>query len=601
MFQQKMQEEEENRFCIYRNKTFNRRKIMIIFVAVLLLMVFLMGRLVYLMIFCSEYYGVRAENLHERERDIKAARGNIYDRNGVVLAENKTVCTISVIHSQIEDPEKVIAVLTKELGMSEETVRKRVEKVSSIERIKTNVEKETGDAIRSYELAGVKIDEDYKRYYPYNELASKVIGFTGGDNQGIIGIEVKYDEYLEGINGKILTLTDARGVEIKNAGERRSEPVEGDDLYLSLDYNIQMYAAQAAVKVREEKQADSVSILVMNPQNGEILAMVNEPEFNLNEPFALNAEIDTELSEEEKQNALNKMWRNQCINDTYEPGSTFKIITASAALEEGKVSLSDQFNCPGYKIVEDRRIRCHKVGGHGAEDFTHGIMNSCNPVFIEIGLRIGSDRFCDYFEQFGLLSRTNIDLPGEASTIMHKRENIGQVELATMSFGQSFQITPIQLATTVSSIINGGNRVTPHFGVETKNAEGEVTHTFVYGQKEHIVSEETSTTMRYLLEKVVSEGSGKNAALEGFSIGGKTATSQTLPRSEKRYISSFLGFAPADDPQVLALIIINNPQGVYYGGTIAAPVCRDLFSNILPYLGIEQAPVTEDAEIQENP
>lgn len=601
MFQQKMQEEEENRFCIYRNKTFNRRKIMIVFVAVLLLMVFLMGRLVYLMIFCSEYYGVRAENLHERERDIKAARGNIYDRNGVVLAENKTVCTISVIHSQIEDPEKVIAVLTKELGMSEETVRKRVEKVSSIERIKMNVEKETGDAIRSYELAGVKIDEDYKRYYPYNELASKVIGFTGGDNQGIIGIEVKYDEYLEGINGKILTLTDARGVEIKNAGERRSEPVEGDDLYLSLDYNIQMYAAQAAVKVREEKQADSVSILVMNPQNGEILAMVNEPEFNLNEPFALNTEIDTELSEEEKQNALNKMWRNQCINDTYEPGSTFKIITASAALEEGKVSLSDQFNCPGYKIVEDRRIRCHKVGGHGAEDFTHGIMNSCNPVFIEIGLRIGSDRFCDYFEQFGLLSRTNIDLPGEASTIMHKRENIGQVELATMSFGQSFQITPIQLATTVSSIINGGNRVTPHFGVETKNAEGEVTHTFVYGQKEHIVSEETSTTMRYLLEKVVSEGSGKNAALEGFSIGGKTATSQTLPRSEKRYISSFLGFAPADDPQVLALIIINNPQGVYYGGTIAAPVCRDLFSNILPYLGIEQAPVTEDAEIQENP
>lgn len=601
MFQQKMQEEEENRFCIYRNKTFNRRKIMIIFVAVLLLMVFLMGRLVYLMIFCSEYYGVRAENLHERERDIKAARGNIYDRNGVVLAENKTVCTISVIHSQIEDPEKVIAVLTKELGMSEETVRKRVEKVSSIERIKTNVEKETGDAIRSYELAGVKIDEDYKRYYPYNELASKVIGFTGGDNQGIIGIEVKYDEYLEGINGKILTLTDARGVEIKNAGERRSEPVEGDDLYLSLDYNIQMYAAQAAVKVREEKQADSVSILVMNPQNGEILAMVNEPEFNLNEPFALNTEIDMELSEEEKQNALNKMWRNQCINDTYEPGSTFKIITASAALEEGKVSLSDQFNCPGYKIVEDRRIRCHKVGGHGAEDFTHGIMNSCNPVFIEIGLRIGSDRFCDYFEQFGLLSRTNIDLPGEASTIMHKRENIGQVELATMSFGQSFQITPIQLATTVSAIINGGNRVTPHFGMETKNAEGEVTHTFIYEQKEHIVSEETSTTMRYLLEKVVSEGSGKNAALEGFSIGGKTATSQTLPRSEKRYISSFLGFAPADEPQVLALIIINNPQGVYYGGTIAAPVCRDLFSNILPYLGIEQAPVTEDAEIQENP
>ena len=582
-------------------KTFHKKKILVVFLLCFFVLSFLIGRLAYLMLTQSEYYSRKAEQLHERERDIKAARGKIIDACGNILAANKTVCTISVIHSQIEDPEKVIAVLTKELGMSEETVRKRVEKVSSIERIKTNVEKETGDAIRAYELAGVKIDEDYKRYYPYNELASKVIGFTGGDNQGIIGIEVKYDEYLEGINGKILTLTDARGVEIKNAGERRSEPVEGDDLYLSLDYNIQMYAAQAAVKVREEKQADSVSILVMNPQNGEILAMVNEPEFNLNEPFALNTEIETELSEEEKQNALNKMWRNQCINDTYEPGSTFKIITASAALEEGKVSISDQFNCPGYKIVEDRRIRCHKVGGHGAEDFTHGIMNSCNPVFIEIGLRIGSDRFCDYFEQFGLLSRTNIDLPGEASTIMHKRENIGQVELATMSFGQSFQITPIQLATTVSSIINGGNRVTPHFGVETKNAEGEVTHTFVYGQKEHIVSEETSTTMRYLLEKVVSEGSGKNAALEGFSIGGKTATSQTLPRSEKRYISSFLGFAPADDPQVLALIIINNPQGVYYGGTIAAPVCRDLFSNILPYLGIEQAPVTEDAEIQENP
>lgn len=588
MFQQKMQEEEENRFCIYRNKTFNRRKIMIIFVAVLLLMVFLMGRLVYLMIFCSEYYGVRAENLHERERDIKAARGNIYDRNGVVLAENKTVCTISVIHSQIEDPEKVIAVLTKELGMSEETVRKRVEKVSSIERIKMNVEKETGDAIRSYELAGVKIDEDYKRYYPYNELASKVIGFTGGDNQGIIGIEVKYDEYLEGINGKILTLTDARGVEIKNAGERRSEPVEGDDLYLSLDYNIQMYAAQAAVKVREEKQADSVSILVMNPQNGEILAMVNEPEFNLNEPFALNTEIDTELSEEEKQNALNKMWRNQCINDTYEPGSTFKIITASAALEEGKVSLSDQFNCPGYKIVEDRRIRCHKVGGHGAEDFTHGIMNSCNPVFIEIGLRIGSDRFCDYFEQFGLLSRTNIDLPGEASTIMHKRENIGQVELATMSFGQSFQITPMQMATTVSSIINGGLRITPHFGIAIENQDGKVLKKLSWPKGKRVVRAETSETMRFLLEKVVSEGGGKKAYIEGYRIGGKTATSQTLPRGTGRYISSFIGFAPADNPQVLAMCVIHNPQGVYYGGTIAAPVVRDIFENILPYLGIEK-------------
>lgn len=575
---------------MYRNKTQNRRKIMVIFLAVLGVVLFLIGRLVYLMIFCSEYYGIKAENLHERERDIKAARGNIYDRNGVVLAENKTVCTISVIHSQVKDPERVIEVLAKELEMPEEQVRARVEKVSSIERVKTNVSKEVGDAIRAYELEGVKIDEDYKRYYPYGSLASKVIGFTGGDNQGIIGLEVKYDTYMQGKNGKILTLTDARGVEIENAGERRSEPVEGDDLYISLDYNIQMYAAQAARTVREEKQADSVSILVMNPQNGEILAMANEPEFDLNDPFTLNYEAPEDLDAEEKQELLNKMWRNQCINDTYEPGSTFKIITASAALEEGVVRLEDSFSCPGYRIVEDRKIRCHKVGGHGAETFVEGIMNSCNPVFIEVGLRLGADRFCDYFEQFGLLSKTNIDLPGEASTIMHKRENIGQVELATMAFGQSFQITPIQLATTVSSLINGGTRITPHFGVMTKDSQGEVTNTFTYDTQENIVSEETSATMRMLLEKVVSEGSGKNAAIEGFSIGGKTATSQTLPRSEKRYISSFLGFAPAEDPQVLALVIINNPQGVYYGGTIAAPVCRELFENILPYLGIEQEP-----------
>lgn len=575
---------------MYRNKTQNRRKIMVIFIAVLGVVLFLIGRLVYLMIFCSEYYGIKAENLHERERDIKAARGNIYDRNGVVLAENKTVCTISVIHSQVKDPERVIEVLAKELELPEEQVRARVEKVSSIERVKTNVSKEVGDAIRAYELEGVKIDEDYKRYYPYGSLASKVIGFTGGDNQGIIGLEVKYDTYMQGENGKILTLTDARGVEIENAGERRSEPVEGDDLYISLDYNIQMYAAQAARTVREEKQADSVSILVMNPQNGEILAMANEPEFDLNDPFTLNYEAPEDLDAEEKQELLNKMWRNQCINDTYEPGSTFKIITASAALEEGVVRLDDGFSCPGYRIVEDRKIRCHKVGGHGAETFVEGIMNSCNPVFIEVGLRLGADRFCDYFEQFGLLSKTNIDLPGEASTIMHKRENIGQVELATMAFGQSFQITPIQLATTVSSLINGGTRITPHFGVMTKDSQGEVTNTFTYDTQENIVSEETSATMRMLLEKVVSEGSGKNAAIEGFSIGGKTATSQTLPRSEKRYISSFLGFAPAEDPQVLALVIINNPQGVYYGGTIAAPVCRELFENILPYLGIEQEP-----------
>lgn len=583
---------------MYRNKTQNRRKIMVMFLAVIFVVLFLIGRLVYLMVFCSEYYGIKAENLHERERDIKAARGNIYDRNGVVLAENKTVCTISVIHSQIKDPERIIEVLARELELPEEQVRARVEKVSSIERVKTNVPKEVGDAIRAYELEGVKIDEDYKRYYPYGSLASKVIGFTGGDNQGIIGLEVKYDTYMQGQNGKILTLTDARGVEIENAGERRSEPVEGDDLYISLDYNIQMYAAQAARTVREEKQADSVSILVMNPQNGEILAMANEPEFDLNDPFTLNYEAPEDLSAEEKQDLLNQMWRNQCMNDTYEPGSTFKIITAAAALEEGVVHLEDTFSCPGYKIVEDRRIRCHKVGGHGAETFTQGIMNSCNPVFIEVGLRIGADRFCDYFEQFGLLSKTNIDLPGEASTIMHKRENIGQVELATMAFGQSFQITPIQLATTVSSLINGGTRVTPHFGVMTKDSQGNVTNTFTYDTRENIVSEETSATLRTLLEKVVSEGSGKNAAIEGFSIGGKTATSQTLPRSEKRYISSFLGFAPAEDPQVLALVIINNPQGVYYGGTIAAPVCRDLFENILPYLGIEQAPVEEDTQTE---
>ena len=582
---------------MYRNKTFNRKKILIMFAALFLMMSFLMGRLVYLMIFCSEYYGVKAEELHERERDIKAARGNIYDANGELLAANKTVCTISVIHSQIEDPEQVITILCEKLGLSEEKVRKRVEKVSSIERIKTNVEKETGDAIRACNLAGVKVDEDYKRYYPYSELASKVIGFTGGDNQGIVGLEVKYDEYLQGTNGKILTLTDSRGVEIENAGERRMEPIEGENLYVSLDYNIQMYASQAALKVKEEKQADSVSIIVMNPQNGKIMAMVNEPEFNLNEPFILNYELTEAVDDDKMQDLLNQMWRNQCMNDTYEPGSTFKIITTAAAFEEGVVSLNDQFYCPGYKIVEDRRIRCHKVGGHGAEDFTQGIMNSCNPVFIEIGLRIGPNRFYDYFKQFGLLSKTNIDLPGEAATIMHKKENIGQVELATMAFGQSFQITPIQLATTVSSLINGGNRVTPHFGVETKDAEGNTTHVFEYQTVEHVVSEETSATLRGLLEKVVSEGTGKKAAIEGYAIGGKTATSQTLPRSEHRYIASFIGFAPADDPQVLALIIINNPQGIYYGGTIAAPVCQSLFENILPYLGIEQTrPVTKDTE-----
>ena len=569
---------------MYRSKTFHRRKIWIIFVAIVAVLMILAGRLVYLMIFCSEYYGGIAEDLHERERDIKAARGKIIDATGAVLASNQSVCTISVIHSQIEEPEAVIALLVKELGLSEETVRKRVEKVSSIERVKTNVAKETGDRIREAGLAGVKVDEDYKRYYPYETLASKVIGFTGGDNQGILGLEVKYDEYLQGTNGKILTLTDARGIEIENAGESRLEPVNGYDLYISLDHNIQMYCEQAAQKAYEAKQAESVSVLVMNPQNGEMMAMVNYPEFDLNEPFTLINEPEGELTSEEKQELLNQMWRNQCISDTYEPGSTFKIITAAAALEEGVVSLEDTFSCPGYRIVEDRKIRCHKTAGHGSETFVEGIMNSCNPVFIDVGLRLGADNFYHYFKQFGLLSKTNIDLPGEAATIMHKLENIGQVELATISFGQSFQITPVQLATTVSSIINGGTRVTPHFGVEARDEEGEVVETFSYQTYEGICSTETSEKMRYLLEKVVSEGSGKNAAIEGFEIGGKTATSQTLPRSDHEYIASFLGFAPASDPKVLVLVIINRPQGTYYGGTIAAPVAKEIFENILPYL-----------------
>lgn len=569
---------------MYRNKTFNRKKVMIVFVAVFFIMMFLIGRLVYLMIFCSEYYGNKAENLHERERDIKAARGKLLDANGTVLATNKSVCTISVIHNQMEEPEKVIAMLVKELGISEETARKRVEKVSSIERVKTNVAKETGDAIRAYGLSGVKVDEDYKRYYPYGTLASKVLGFTGADNQGILGLEVKYDEYLQGTNGKILTLTDARGIEIENAGESRLEPVNGYDLCLSLDYNIQMYCEQAAKKVCTKKSADSVSVIVMNPQNGELMAMVNYPEFDLNDPFTLVGDNGEAVSAEEKQNLLNKMWRNQCISDTYEPGSTFKIITAAAALEEGVVKLDDAFFCPGYKIVEDRRIRCARTTGHGAETFETGIMNSCNPVFMELGERLGAENFVGYFKQFGLLSKTNIDLPGEAGTIMHKTENIGPVELATISFGQSFQITPTQLVTTVSSIINGGTRVTPHFGVSVQDADGNTVKTFSYETHENICTAETSETMRYLLEKVVSEGTGKNAKIEGFSIGGKTATSQTLPRSDHKYISSFLGFAPADNPQVLVLVVINNPQGIYYGGTIAAPVAKEIFENILPYL-----------------
>lgn len=577
-----MQQEES----IYRNKTYNRKKILIIFLAVFFISMFLIGRLVYLMIFCSEYYGQKAESLHERERDIKAARGRILDVNGTVLATNKSVCTISVIHSQIEDPEAVIQALVKELGLEEEAVRKRVEKVSSIERVKTNVDKETGDRIRAYGLAGIKVDEDYKRYYPHDTLASTVLGFTGADNQGIVGLEVKYDEYMQGTNGKILTLTDARGIEIENAGETRMEPVNGNDLYISLDVNIQRYCEQAAEKAYIQKNADRVSVIVMNPQNGEIMAMVNYPEYNLNDPFTLtNTDVDTALlTSEEKQNLLNQMWRNPCISDTYEPGSTFKIITATAALEKGVVSITDQFYCPGYKIVEDRRIRCAKTSGHGAETFETGIMNSCNPVFIELGERIGTEDFYKYFRQFGLLQKTNIDLPGEAATIMHKQENVGAVELATISFGQSFQITPIQLVTTVSSIINGGTRVTPHFGVEVRDSEGNLVKTLEYETTEGICSQETSETMQYLLEKVVSEGGGKNARIEGYSIGGKTATSQTLPRSEHRYISSFLGFYPADDPQVLVLAIINNPEGTYYGGTIVAPVVKEIMENILPYL-----------------
>lgn len=571
-----------------KNKTYNKKKILIVFLAATVMILGLIGRLCYLMILDAEYYQKKAEDLHEREREIKAARGEIVDRNGKVLATNKTVCTVSVIHSQIEDPEAVIRALSSTLELEESEVRKKVEKVSSMERIKTNVEKETGDKIREMNLAGVKVDEDFKRYYPYEELASKVLGFTGGDNQGIIGLEVKYEDYLKGENGKILSTTDARGVELEGIAEDRIEPSAGNTLQISIDYNIQKYAQQMAQKVMEEKQADKVAIILMNPQNGEIYAMVNWPEFNLNEPFELPEGVSAS-SEEEKQELLNQMWRNGCINDTYEPGSTFKIITSSACLEEGVVDLDDTFVCPGYKIVEDRRIRCHKVGGHGAETFVEGVQNSCNPVFMEIGLRLGAERFCDYFEQFGLMEKTGVDLPGEAGTIMHRLEDIGEVELATMTFGQSFQVTPVQMAATVSSLVNGGKRVMPHFAVSVQDSEtGETIKTFPDDQGKRIVSEETSRTMQKILESVVSEGSGKNAYIEGYSIGGKTATSQTLPRSANKYISSFIGFAPAEDPQVLGMCVIYDPQGIYYGGTIAAPVVREIFDDVLPYLGIEK-------------
>ena len=551
-----------------------------------------MGRLVWLMGFRSDHYYEKAEELHERERDIKAARGRILDANGKVLADNKTVCTVSVIHSQVKDPEKVIRLLSAELGISEENIRKKVEKISSIERIRTNVDKETGDIIRRAGLEGVKVDEDYKRYYPYDTLASRVLGFTGGDNQGIIGLEVEYEDVLRGTPGKILTTTDARGVEIDEIGESRVEPEKGDDLRLSLDISIQEFVQQAALKVMEEKQAERVSVLLMNPQNGEIYACVNVPEFNLNDPFVLNTGEDvSSMSTQKAQEMLNQMWRNPCLNDTYEPGSTFKIITMAAGLQEGVVSLEDHFYCPGYKLVDDRRIHCANRRGHGSQNFVEGAQNSCNPVFIEVGLRLGVQKYYQYFRQFGLMEKTGIDLPGEAGTIMHKMENMGNVELATVAFGQSFQITPIQLAATVSSLINGGNRVTPHFGVAVQSEDGNSVKELSYSSKTGIVSEDVSKKVRDILETVVSQGSGRNAAVPGYSIGGKTATSQTLPRSANRYISSFLGFAPADEPRVLALCIIHDPKGIYYGGTIAAPVVRSIFENVLPYLGIKKTAV----------
>lgn len=566
--------------------TRHRLKIRIVTIGTAILMLGLIGQLGYLMIFRSEHYSQLADELHERERTIKAARGEIVDRNGTVIATNRTVCTVSVIYNQVEDREAVIKMLCRELELSEPEVRKKVEKRSSREIIKTNVDKADGDRIRAVGLAGVKVDEDYKRYYPFDSMASKVLGFTGADNQGIIGLEVKYENYLKGVDGKILTLADAKGVEVEHAAEERIEPVPGNTLTISLDVNIQKYAEQAAYQVMEKKGAKAVSIIIMNPQNGEIYAMVNAPEFDLNNPFTLGADQVYE-SAEEKQNLLNQMWRNRCINDTYEPGSTFKIITAAAGLESGVVSLTDQFSCPGFRIVEDRKIRCHKVGGHGGETFLQGAMNSCNPVFIDVGQRLGVESYYQYFSQFGLLGKTGIDLPGEAATIMHKKENMGLVELATVSFGQSFQITPIQLLTTASSIINGGNRITPHFAIKAESTDGTMVREFSYPVKTGVVTPETSATMRYVLEQVVAEGSGNKAQVEGYAVGGKTATSEKLPRSLKKYISSFLGFAPAEDPQVIALITIDEPVGIYYGGTIAAPVIGDIFENILPYLGID--------------
>lgn len=575
-----------------KNMTYHKKKVWVVFLLCILMLLGLVGRLVWLMGFRSDHYYEKAEDLHERERDIKAARGRILDANGKVLADNKTVCTVSVIHSQVKEPEKVIRLLSSELGISEGEIRKKVEKVSSIERIRTNVEKETGDAIRKAGLEGVKVDEDHKRYYPYDTLASTVVGFTGGDNQGIIGLEVEYEEVLRGTPGKILTTTDARGVEIDEIGESRVEPVNGEDLRLSLDISIQEFVQQAALKVMEEKQAERVSILLMNPQNGEIYACVNVPEFDLNHPFELNTGEDvSSMNTQKVQELLNRMWRNPCLNDTYEPGSTFKIITMAAGLQEGVVSLEDRFYCPGYKLVDDRRIHCANRRGHGSQNFVEGAQNSCNPVFIEVGLRLGVEKYYEYFRRFGLMEKTGIDLPGEAGTIMHKMENMGNVELATVSFGQSFQITPVQLAATVSSLINGGKRITPHFGVAVQSEDGKYIKELKYPSRSGIISQDVSEKVRGILETVVSQGSGRNASVPGYSIGGKTATSQTLPRSANRYISSFLGFAPAEDPKVLALCVIHDPKGIYYGGTIAAPVVRSIFENVLPYLGIKKTAV----------
>lgn len=581
------------------NLTKHRKNIAVLGLLIAVVMTGLLGRLGFLMLVRADHYGEMARDLHERERTIKAARGRILDAGGNVIADNRTVCTISVIYNQVTDREEVIRSLCSILELSEEPVRKKVEKRSSREIIKTNVDKETGDKIRALKLDGVKVDEDYKRYYPMGSLASKVLGFTGGDNQGIIGLEVMYEKYLKGKNGVILTLTDARGVELDKAAEDRIEPVAGNDLQISLDVNIQLYAQQLAYQVMEQKNAKKVSVIVMDPRNGELLAMVNAPEFDLNDPFTPDQNLKSQSLKEEAaarsqtmglQDRLNAMWRNTCINDTYEPGSTFKIITAAAGLEAGAVTLEDTFSCPGFRVVEDRRIRCHKAGGHGTETFLQGAMNSCNPVFIDVGQRLGVERYYKYFTQFGLKGKTGIDLPGEAATIMHKKEKMGAVELATVSFGQSFQITPIQLITTAASIVNGGRRVTPHFGVRVIRSDGGAVKELSYPQGKQILSSETSASMRYVLEQVVAEGSGKRATLEGFRIGGKTATSEKLPRSLKKYISSFLGFAPADDPRVMALITIDEPQGIYYGGTIAAPVIGELFKNILPYMGIRPEP-----------